>query len=480
MILQGEVAGAKVLVRNKGAAAVGVTFIPTCTCLTVTPVLASIPAGGRAVFDLSFDSAGDYGITERGYIVRTDPPASASAKPLYYELTGVVRVEKSEAPALTAAIGSAADTAGSKTLKIQYYYTPGCRSCEEFLRYRSARAGSPLWPRPGDRTPGPPPGHVLRRALRPSRLARDESRPRSPPLDWGKSSCRATPRSAPGCPASSKRPPVRSPRFRPGPPPESRRPRGRRLGSRALPVMAAGLVDGLNPCAFTTLIFLLASLALAGRGRMEVLVIGALFTLSVFLTYLGAGLGLFAAIRAASALSLVSGLLRWALVALLLAFAGLSVYDYILVRSGKASKMVLQLPTSLKLKIHSSIRTGAKAAALAGSSLAMGFFVSIFEFACTAQVYLPTLAYLARAEKRTRRPRPPPPLQSLLHHPPARRLRGELPGGQLEADHGPVPEAPGQAQAGPGPSVPGPRGPHRADLKKAANYGRERQPRNEV
>ena len=30
----------------------------------------------------------------------------------------------------------------------------------------------------------------------------------------------------------------------------------------------------------------------------------------------------------------------------------------------------------------------------------MGFLVSIFEFACTAQVYLPTLAYLARALRR--------------------------------------------------------------------------------
>jgi len=404
MILQGEVARAKVLVRNKGAAAVGVTFIPTCTCLTVSPVSAPIPAGGSAVFDLSFDSAGDYGITERGYIVRTDPPVPAAAKPLYYELTGVVRVERSEAPALTAAVGSAEGLTGSKTLRIQYYYTPGCRSCEEFLdtevpkleaRYGlaleierrdllqgasfaelsglAASLGTKVYSVPALRI-----GEVLLqgdsdiRARLPSLLekaagpkSRSEAGPAAEPTAGG---------------ATPSRPAARI---------------------SALPVMAAGLVDGLNPCAFTTLIFLLASLALAGRGRMEVLVIGALFTLSVFLTYLGAGLGLFAAIRAASALSLVSGLLRWALVALLLVFAGLSVYDYFLARAGKASKMVLQLPTSLKLRIHSSIRTGAKAAALAGSSLAMGFFVSIFEFACTAQVYLPTLAYLARAEKRT-------------------------------------------------------------------------------
>ena len=69
-------------------------------------------------------------------------------------------------------------------------------------------------------------------------------------------------------------------------------------------VAAAGLLDGVNPCAFTTLIFLLASLALAGRGRREVLAIGAFFSLAVFLTYLAIGLGFFAALRAAAVVPL--------------------------------------------------------------------------------------------------------------------------------------------------------------------------------
>jgi cytochrome c biogenesis protein CcdA len=165
--------------------------------------------------------------------------------------------------------------------------------------------------------------------------------------------------------------------------------------------MAAGLIDGVNPCAFTTLIFLLASLALAGRGRREVLVIGALFSLGVFLTYLGIGFGLFEALRAASAVALVSVILRWALFAALLVFAALSLYDYAKIRAGRPSDIILQLPNSLKLRIHASIRTRVRTAALAGSSFGLGFLVSIFEFACTGQVYLPTLAYLARAKGRT-------------------------------------------------------------------------------
>jgi len=170
-------------------------------------------------------------------------------------------------------------------------------------------------------------------------------------------------------------------------------------GLSVFAVVAAGLLDGVNPCAFTTLIFLLASLALAGRGRREVLVIGAFFSLSVFLTYLAIGLGFFAALRAAAVVPLVSRILRWLLVAVLVAFAGMSVYDYVLIRGGKPTKILLQLPSVLKRQIHKSIRTQVRAAALVGGSLLLGFLVSIFEFACTGQVYLPTLAYLVRVRR---------------------------------------------------------------------------------
>ena len=167
-------------------------------------------------------------------------------------------------------------------------------------------------------------------------------------------------------------------------------------GVAALPIALAGLIDGVNPCAFTTLIFLLASLALAGRGRRDIVLIGALFTTSVFLTYLGIGCGLFAVLRAASTVFIVSLGLRWALVGILAVFAGMSLYDYALIRQGRANQILLQLPSSLKKQIHATIRTRVRTAALAGSSLALGFLVSIFEFACTGQVYLPMLAYLVR------------------------------------------------------------------------------------
>ena len=78
---------------------------------------------------------------------------------------------------------------------------------------------------------------------------------------------------------------------------------------------------------------------------------------------------------------------------------GLSIYDYVLIRRGRPTEILLQLPSVLKKRIHASIRTRVRTAALVGSSLMLGFLVSIFEFACTGQVYLPTLAYLVRVRR---------------------------------------------------------------------------------
>jgi Cytochrome c biogenesis protein len=393
MIEQGERIATKIDVLNSGSTSLLVTFVPTCTCLSVEPSSSSIAAGASKSFELRYDSKDDQGKVSRAFILKTD---RARSKPQYFILSGVVRVDKpvEEKAAAGPAAGSAT---GNGELELRYYYTPGCRSCEEFLaktlpelesRYGvlvrlerrdlldsavyeelsafASTIGATIRAVPALRI-----GNTLLQG-------EDEITERLPGLLYtkGGSSIADSSGGAGGKQASS----------------------GAAFDLAILPVVAAGLIDGINPCAFTTLIFLLASLALAGRGRREVLVIGLLFTVGVFATYLGAGFGLFAALRAASGVALVSTILRWVLVVILVVLAALSLVDYGKVKAGKASEMILQLPNSLKLRIHASIRTRAKTAALAGSSLVLGFLVSLFEFACTGQVYLPTLAYLARSQ----------------------------------------------------------------------------------
>jgi cytochrome c biogenesis protein CcdA len=399
MITKGDIARERLVVANRGKSAENVTLIPTCTCLSVMPASRRIEAGSSASFELAYDSKDDEGKTSRGFIAKT---GDSQGKPLYYLLDGVVRAERPTTPAGNAgAQGGASGTAWTSAdsgIELRYYYTPGCRSCENFITKELPQLEVNYGVN----------AHLLRRDLLDPK-AYEEFATAAKELG---TSVTAIPALRIGnvllqgdAEIESRLPGLLmvSRDAASGPPiPQPENGSAEKGASLALvPVLVAGLVDGFNPCAFTTLIFLLASLALAGRGRTEVLVIGALFTLGVFFTYLGVGLGLFAALRAASAISVVSIILRWLLFAVLIVFAVLSVYDYFKIRAGKASEILLQLPNSLKLKIHASIRNRAKTTALAFSSLGLGFLVSIFEFACTAQVYLPTLAYLARQKGRS-------------------------------------------------------------------------------
>jgi cytochrome c biogenesis protein CcdA len=414
MIVQGEIARTKVETRNRSDKPLRVSFVSTCDCLSVSPSFRLLAPGEVGSFNLAFDSKDYSGITTRGFIVNTE---DASAKPLYYLLRGVVRVERETLVPPTSGGAARGGIEQSPVLAapiiLSYYFTQGCKSCEEFLSVEIPSLESRL----GIRV------QVEKKDLFDPKnfeelsslaLALGQKVEAMPALAFGKRLIQGDAKireefpsllvvakdSAGSMPAGS------GGALSPGGTTTLLGMDANRFPDRfadryaILPVMAAGLIDGINPCAFTTLIFLLASLALAGRGRREVLVIGALFSLSVFLTYLGVGLGLFAALRAASTVALVSVIIRWAVFAVLVIFAALSVFDYTRIRAGAPAEMLLQLPNSLKLKIHASIRTRAKTVALAGSSLVMGFLVSIFEFACTAQVYLPTLAYLARVRKR--------------------------------------------------------------------------------
>jgi cytochrome c biogenesis protein CcdA len=289
--------------------------------------------------------------------------------------------------------GAAAKGGAEEPLSVTYYYTPGCRSCEEFLSVEVPRLEK-LLGRRIDLQKRDLLDTASYEQLNAFASARGQAITAIPVLRAGDTLLQGD-----GV-IREKLPEVLASMAKSAEVTVST-PAAARVGYQLtlFPVIAAGLIDGINPCAFTTLIFLLASLALAGRGRREVLVIGGLFSFAVFVSYFLIGLGFFATLRVLAGISLVSRILRWALVAALLVFAGLSVYDFTLIRAGRSTEMLLQLPSSFKKRIHASIRTRVRVAALAGSSLALGFLVSIFEFACTGQVYLPLLGYLARMRR---------------------------------------------------------------------------------
>lgn len=169
-------------------------------------------------------------------------------------------------------------------------------------------------------------------------------------------------------------------------------------GLRWLPVFLAGLLDGINPCAFTSLIFLISYLRLLKKKGSEILKIGGSFTLAVFLTYFLIGLGAFRFIRMADSFSLVSTLIRYILGGVLLILAVLTIIDYVRVKQGRASESILQLSTGIKKRIHRVVRTSSRSSLIYLSSFAAGFLISVYELGCTGQIYLPMLVYMVRQE----------------------------------------------------------------------------------
>ncbi len=160
-------------------------------------------------------------------------------------------------------------------------------------------------------------------------------------------------------------------------------------------VMGAGLVDGVNPCAFTVLIFLFSYLAFVGRRGKDILYIGGAYTLAVLITYFLIGLGLLSFLRVIGAAG------KWVslgIAIITLIFGLVTLYDYIQSRRkpGKASS-TLGLPRSITRRIHGVIRDKARTRNLIVAGVVMGVLIAALELGCTGQVYLPTISFVARA-----------------------------------------------------------------------------------
>ena len=165
-------------------------------------------------------------------------------------------------------------------------------------------------------------------------------------------------------------------------------------------IIGSGLVDGINPCAFAVIVFFVSFLTVYKYTRKEIIVVGTAYCAAVFAAYVLIGLGLFKFLYAMSGFAYVIKGFYILTAAVCLLFFVLALYDFwVYKKTGKAEKMLLQLPTNLKVRIHkimgfflrekhdSSIR-------LTLAALAVGFAVSLVEAVCTGQVYLPTVVLI--------------------------------------------------------------------------------------
>lgn len=167
-------------------------------------------------------------------------------------------------------------------------------------------------------------------------------------------------------------------------------------------IIAAGLIDGINPCAFAVIVFFVSFLAVYKYDRKEVLLIGSSYCLAVFLAYIAIGLGLFNFLYAMSSFYYVMMIFKWLTIALCALFLLLSLYDFLIYQKTKDyNKILLQLPKSYKEYIHKVMRFFLRdkqksTFRLVLAALAVGFIVSLVEAVCTGQVYLPTIALILK------------------------------------------------------------------------------------
>jgi len=163
-------------------------------------------------------------------------------------------------------------------------------------------------------------------------------------------------------------------------------------------IIAGGLLDGINPCAFATLIFFVAYLERVKQKKKTLLYIGIAFSLAVFIGYILVGLGILEFYYQAETSLLISDMIYFVAGSLALFLGIFNLYDYIRVK--KDETPILQLPRFLKSKRGRMIRVLTQDRGIPFLILLAflaGFGIALLEFVCTGQVLIPVLAVIKTA-----------------------------------------------------------------------------------
>ena len=164
-----------------------------------------------------------------------------------------------------------------------------------------------------------------------------------------------------------------------------------------MPVIAAGLIDSINPCAFATLIFFISYLGLVlKKNRFEIAAAGFVFISGVFTTYFLIGLGIFGTLRTLTGFTFVSKIV-YALTGLFALALGLRHgYEAVLIeKTGDIENSIrLKLPGVIRTRLYDTIKKFSSFRYLVPIAFALASVVTLLELFCTGQVYLPTIMYL--------------------------------------------------------------------------------------
>ena len=162
-------------------------------------------------------------------------------------------------------------------------------------------------------------------------------------------------------------------------------------------LLGAGLLDGLNPCAFATIIFMVNLLLVLGQNRRRIFQVGTTYASAVFVTYLLLGVGIFEVWRSLVVYQMISRIIYGVMAGVLMVLAVLSLKDALQYRKeGRDTEMTLGLPKGWRVKINQYLKESFTNRSFFLAAILSGFVISIVEAGCTGQVYLPTIMYIAR------------------------------------------------------------------------------------
>jgi hypothetical protein len=165
-------------------------------------------------------------------------------------------------------------------------------------------------------------------------------------------------------------------------------------------IAVAGLLDGINPCVFSTLVFLISLLLISQTTPNKLLLAGSSYCLACFLTYFILGIGLFQFLKLFWGYYYLQLFFEWVLIAFLLIYALLSFRDaFRFKRSGMASSVTLQLPDRIKTIIHAIMRNVTRSRYIIPCAFVAGVLVTLLESVCTGQVYVPMLVLMAKESR---------------------------------------------------------------------------------
>jgi len=169
----------------------------------------------------------------------------------------------------------------------------------------------------------------------------------------------------------------------------------RRFGRFSLlGIVFAGLLDGVNPCAFATIIFFVSYLLFLGRRRREIVLMAISFIGAVFIAYFLIGVGAYNLLKYLTGYDIVARIIFVCFGIIAFVLGILSLRDYLYARRGQLDKMILQLPLGIKQRIHRDIKEKTAMGGIVFGSFVAGLLISFLEFGCTGQIYLPTITFM--------------------------------------------------------------------------------------